>query len=259
MAQDNITQRRKVAGRPWDVALSHWAARRGDLAFLQWGRVQDPPLPWDYQTCLDAAVEGQLAVLQWLVTQTPPCRLSPAITMDFSIRAGQMEVVQWLVGGRLKVPLPHDIGTLVGQYGHVHFLDWLCSLNGPQDWFISKDILRSAKQHHQFAVLDWMISKHGWNVSTGYLEALGTQDCFMLQWLLTYHANSISRNLLPGSTSPTDDQKHYHAKQWAMAANHPLKWPTHVCQWLRTVEDVSQNLLTRWLCPDLVALIQRYC
>jgi hypothetical protein len=68
--------------------LCEQAAKKGDLAVLQWARSQG--CPWDRLTCWCAARGGHLAVLQWARSQGCPWDLT------FCKRTGTAEVRAWI-------------------------------------------------------------------------------------------------------------------------------------------------------------------
>jgi len=230
------TQRQKVAGRPWDVALSHWAARHGELEFLQWARRCTPPLPWDETTCVEAIDGNHRHVLQWLRENGCPWS---KYSGDGVVKKGDLEWLQWLRKNHYPLHDDFSIAT-AAQQGHLHILQWWNTVGlTEQLWNLIFDLAAHARHVH---ILQWVHSlgcpvrvEQGTVTVLAYFEHL-----VVLQWLqgngyapkCTVWQNAIQTGNLVLLHWLGHQSKPFDTATFCMAA--ARQGCLEVLQWLRT-------------------------
>jgi len=181
--------------------------------------------------CDTAAYSGQLPLLQWARAQTPPFPWDETTSMAAAVN------------------------------GHAEMLQWARAQDPPCPW--DESTTRAAVEGHHLSLLQWLLAQTppapGNPIALGQLAFLrGHWD--IVQWILEhYHLRPQSSWQLdvppePWTTENYRTECYYHRQ--ALASRHGVQWTTKITAWLNAVDAVCQCSM---LCPDLVALVQRYC
>jgi hypothetical protein len=78
---------------PMSTLVCTYAVSRGFRHVLYWARAANPPCPWDAHTSGAAARRGDVALLEWMHLKT--CTLC-TWTAQMAARGGHLETLKWL-------------------------------------------------------------------------------------------------------------------------------------------------------------------
>jgi len=244
-------QRAKVAGLPFDSRLCAEAAFVGDLDWLQWLVVHH--CPWSSWTVYNAAAGGHVPVLQWLLLECqPPCPCDWARLWSVAVGKENLDLLKWLL---TFTPLRYHVDPWehVIAIGCLDLVKWLHAHRYAWEETSTRYCYMAARNGH-LEILQWLRAQGcPWNVNEIYNVADKNQEWLILHWVVTQYPGSFRK------TYDVDDQRYYLQRQELLASGYNVKWERHLYRWLDAVTETSQDVLKVLLCPDLVALVQRYC
>jgi hypothetical protein len=128
------------------------AAAQGNVEFIKWARLRNPPLNWGQRFMFNAVKNGHLKVVQLARSMNPPCDWNNEVTAT-AAKYGRFKILEWLFNN--GCPLDYEVPYHAASNGHLEILKWVIE---NRIFNIEADIYETAKQNRQKSVVDYLIS-----------------------------------------------------------------------------------------------------